>query len=73
MVQNLTMGNGNHANNPWLMELPDPVSKVCWDNFAAMSAEDAVQAGVATGDLIQINNITLPVFIQPGQALKPYR
>lgn len=70
MVQNLTMGNGNHANNPWLMELPDPVSKVCWDNFAAMSAEDALQAGVATGDLIQINNITLPVFIQPGQALK---
>ena len=64
------MGNGNHANNPWLMELPDPVSKVCWDNFAAISAEDAAQAGVAAGDLLQLNNLTLPVFIQPGQASK---
>ena len=31
------MGSGSQANNPWLQELPDPVSKVTWDNYALMS------------------------------------
>ena len=31
------LGDGQQANNPWLQELPDPVSKVTWDNFAAVS------------------------------------
>ena len=31
------MGNGAQANNPWLQELPDPVSKVTWDNYAMLS------------------------------------
>jgi molybdopterin-containing oxidoreductase family iron-sulfur binding subunit len=36
------IGEGNHANNPWLQELPDPVSKVTWDNFIAMNPTDMV-------------------------------
>lgn len=68
--QNLSMGNGTHTNNPWLMELPDPISKVCWDNFAAISTESAAELGVTTGSLVNLNNIILPVFIQPGQAAK---
>jgi molybdopterin-containing oxidoreductase family iron-sulfur binding subunit len=32
--QKVSMGNGNQANNPWLQELPDPISKVTWDNYA---------------------------------------
>ncbi|KAB1063371.1 TAT-variant-translocated molybdopterin oxidoreductase [Salibacter halophilus] len=35
-----SMGVGNHANNPWLQELPHPVSKVTWDNYIAMNPED---------------------------------
>ena len=37
IYQKISMGNGNQANNPWLQELPDPVSKVTWDNYAMMS------------------------------------
>ena len=35
------MGDGSQANNPWLQELPDPVSKVTWDNYAMISPDFA--------------------------------
>lgn len=37
IYQKVSMGNGNQANNPWLQELPDPISKVTWDNYAIVS------------------------------------
>ena len=37
IYQKVSIGNGNQANNPWLQELPDPVSKVAWDNYAMVS------------------------------------
>ncbi|MDO9373777.1 MAG: TAT-variant-translocated molybdopterin oxidoreductase [Ferruginibacter sp.] len=37
IYQKVSIGNGNYANNPWLQELPDPVTKVTWDNYAMMS------------------------------------
>jgi len=39
LYEKVSVGNGNQANNPWLQELPDPVSKVTWDNYAMMSPE----------------------------------
>lgn len=75
------MGDGQQANNPWLQEFPDPISRVSWDNYLTMSAADAkelgfknwnVANGALDGDYAQItaNNVSLkvPVFIQPGQA-----
>ncbi len=37
MYEKVGVGNGAQANNPWLQELPDPVSKVTWDNYAMIS------------------------------------
>ena len=37
IYQKVSMGSGSQANNPWLQELPDPVSKVTWDNYALVS------------------------------------
>ena len=37
LYQNVSMGDGRQANNPWLLELPDPVTKVCWDNYVLVS------------------------------------
>lgn len=66
--EGVALGTGMHANNPWLMELPDPVSKQCWENVAALSAGDAKILGVINGDMIKLTKeLTLPVFIQPGQ------
>jgi MoCo/4Fe-4S cofactor protein with predicted Tat translocation signal len=37
LYQKISIGDGTKANNPWLQELPDPISKVTWDNYAMMS------------------------------------
>ncbi len=67
--ESVAMGTGMDSNNPWLMELPDPVSKHCWDNVAAISPKDAEKLGIITGHLIRLgNNLILPAFIQPGQS-----
>ncbi len=41
IYEKISIGNGSQANNPWLQELPDPISKVTWDNYAMMSPEMA--------------------------------
>jgi len=66
------IGNGEHAGNPWLQELPDPISKVCWDNYASISPQTAEKLNLVQTQVINIESngktIKLPVFIQPGQA-----
>ena len=68
LYESIAIGNGKYANNPWLQELPDPVAKVSWDNFAAVPVAYAEENGLKNEDVISINGIELPVFIQPGQA-----
>jgi Fe-S-cluster-containing dehydrogenase component/anaerobic selenocysteine-containing dehydrogenase len=66
------VGDGRWANNGWLQELPHPVSKVVWDNYAAISPAGARALGVESNDLIDVatesGKVTLPVFVQPGTA-----
>jgi MoCo/4Fe-4S cofactor protein with predicted Tat translocation signal len=37
LYKSVALGNGCHANNPWLQELPDPITKATWDNYAMIS------------------------------------
>ena len=76
------LGDGQQANNPWLQEFPDPITRVSWDNYVTVSSVDAKSLGfenkiVANGGLngsyatLTVNGIRLenvPVIIQPGQA-----
>lgn len=74
------IGIGNQSHNPWLQELPDPISKITWDNYIAMNPAEAAAAGYATeyGEQkdadtvnITINGVSfenVPVVAQPGQA-----
>lgn len=66
------IGDGKLANNPWLQELPDPVSKVTWDNYAALNPKYAEKLGLSEFDLVEVKtdkySVTLPVLFQPGQA-----
>ncbi|QGY45340.1 4Fe-4S dicluster domain-containing protein [Maribellus comscasis] len=66
--ENMGMVNGSFANNPWLQELPDPIAKISWDNFAAVPVKWAEENGVANESVITVNGVELPVFVQPGQA-----
>jgi len=68
LYESIAIGNGKYANNPWLQELPDPVAKISWDNFAAVPVAYADENGLKNEDVILLNGIELPVFIQPGQA-----
>lgn len=60
--------DGRHANNPWLQELPDPVTKVCWDNYLAVSVDDAREMELEDEDVVTVNGLRIPVLVQPGQA-----
>lgn len=72
LVESIAMGNGKQTNNPWLQELPDPISKVCWDNYISISPINASEIGLETGDVVSVNSNTnefeMPVLLQPGQA-----
>jgi molybdopterin-containing oxidoreductase family iron-sulfur binding subunit len=67
------LGDGTHANNPWLQELPDPISKACWDNYLTIGKVTADQFNLKQGDVVTLKagKTTiegLPILIQPGQA-----
>jgi molybdopterin-containing oxidoreductase family iron-sulfur binding subunit len=68
LYESIAIGCGKLANNPWLQELPDPVAKISWDNFAAVPVAYATENGLKNEDVILVNGIELPVFVQPGQA-----
>jgi molybdopterin-containing oxidoreductase family iron-sulfur binding subunit len=68
--------DGSHAYNPWLQELPDPISKATWDNYACLSSAAAAEVGVSEGDVVRVEvrdgegrgrALELPVLVQPGQ------
>jgi molybdopterin-containing oxidoreductase family iron-sulfur binding subunit len=79
----VSMGDGQMANNPWLQELPDPITRASWDNYLTMSPADAKEAGLTNvtrddgaldGNLVDVtvDGVTIenvPVYIQPGQAI----
>ncbi|WP_219223972.1 TAT-variant-translocated molybdopterin oxidoreductase [Pedobacter antarcticus] len=67
------MRDGRYANNAFLQELPDPVSKVTWDNYVAIAPKFAEKLELKEFDVVEVKGsngytITLPVLIQPGQA-----
>ena len=78
----VSLGDGQQANNPWLQEMPDPITRTTWDNYLMISRHDAealglenttVSNGALNGSYVNlkvgdkvVNNV--PVIIQPGQA-----
>ncbi len=68
LFESLMPGSGNQANNPWLQELPDPVTRICWDNVASFSPAQAGELGLKQGDVVEIDGKKIPVYVQPGQA-----
>ncbi len=79
LYQKAGMGIGVQANNPWLQEMPDPMTKVTWDNYITMNPVEMEKAGYATTfdqehglNLATIKvgskELTLPVYPLPGQA-----
>ncbi len=71
--------DGRYANNGWLQELPDPMTKITWDNVALMSPATAEKLGVEAAGLgkaevevvsitVNGNTVEIPAWVQPGHA-----
>lgn len=71
IYEKVSLGSGVQSNNPWLQELPDPISKITWDNYLTISPKDARDKNLKQGNILSVKinnvNIELPVAIQPGQ------
>ena len=71
-VPDLKVWDGRNSNNAWLLELPDPITKLTWDNAALVSPASATELGVRTGDHIRITrgerSVEIPALICPGHA-----
>ncbi|WNW01453.1 TAT-variant-translocated molybdopterin oxidoreductase [Tenacibaculum sp. HL-MS23] len=82
LYSSTALGDGKQANNPWLQELPDPITRASWDNYLTVSMTDARELGfenpvkdngAINGNYasVTVNGVTIknvPVMIQPGQA-----
>ena len=70
VYQHPLLGDGRGANKPWLQEIPDPVTKICWQTVAEMNPATAEKMGLANGDHVTIQTaagtLTLPVLRYPG-------
>lgn len=76
--QSSAMGIGQDAGNPWLQEMPDPLTKVTWDNVITMNPSEMENGGYATSFdqehglnmatvKVGSKSLTLPVYPLPGQ------
>jgi Fe-S-cluster-containing dehydrogenase component len=72
LVPSRAVHDGRFAGNAWLQELPDPITKMTWDNAACCAPVDAAGLGLRTGDVVHLardgHAIDVPVVIVPGHA-----
>ncbi|MBZ6075698.1 TAT-variant-translocated molybdopterin oxidoreductase [Microvirga puerhi] len=66
-----TIWDGRYVNNPWLQELPKPLTKVTWENVILVSPQLAEERKISNGDTIRLvtdrTSVTGPAWIMPGQ------
>jgi Fe-S-cluster-containing dehydrogenase component len=67
-----SVDDGRYCNNGWLQELPDPITKITWDNAIQISRKTAVGRGLKSGDVVEVvaagAKVRGPIWIQPGLA-----
>ena len=72
LVPDSKVDDGRFTNNGWLQELPDPITKLTWDNAAWISIASAKRLGLKDGDIVEVKAgdraISIPVVIVPGTA-----
>ena len=65
--------DGRFANNGWLQETPDPLTKLTWDNAALIAKVDADALGVTSGSVVKVTvggrSLEIAAYVMPGQPL----
>jgi len=75
MYESVAMGTGSQANNPWLLEMPDPITRACWENYLTLPKVLAEKLGLKVKEgktgLVTLTlggqTIEIPALVQPGQ------
>ncbi len=69
LYASVTQLDGRCANNGWLQEIPDPVTKVTWGNYLSIAPKTAARLGVTDGDVVKVTvgktSVELPIHRQP--------
>ncbi len=69
---NASVWDGSYANNAWMQEMPEPITKLVWDNAALLSPKTAKSLGVETGDVLRISkgehSVEIAAMVLPGHA-----
>jgi len=72
LVVDARVHDGRFANNGWLQELPDAITKITWDNALLVSPSTAREMGIADGEIVEVEangaSVELPACVVPGQA-----
>lgn len=72
LYSTIGLRDGSLANVSWLQEFPDPVTKICWDNYLTVSIGDSKKFSLKDGDVVFLTKgkerFELPVHVQAGQA-----
>ncbi|QCR21014.1 TAT-variant-translocated molybdopterin oxidoreductase [Pontibacter sp. SGAir0037] len=73
VYEKIQIGPGYDANNPWLQEMGDPISKATWGNYVAMPRKMAEEMNIVQGNIVRLTlangkTIEAPALVQPGQA-----
>jgi molybdopterin-containing oxidoreductase family iron-sulfur binding subunit len=74
LVINLTVSSlrydGRYQNNAWLLETPDPVTRITWDHYLAIAPSRASEMGLKDGDIVSFTHANqtfeIPVHLAPG-------
>lgn len=70
LVADYKMNDGRYNNNGWLQEMPDPITKITWDNAAYISPATARRLGLVTGNIVEMTagsrKLLAPVWLAPG-------
>ncbi|MDX2303014.1 MAG: TAT-variant-translocated molybdopterin oxidoreductase [Microscillaceae bacterium] len=72
VYEKVGIGTGAQANNPWLQEMPDPITKACWANYLCISQSMAKEMQLKQDQKVKFSvgnfSAEVPVMVQPGQA-----
>jgi anaerobic selenocysteine-containing dehydrogenase/Fe-S-cluster-containing dehydrogenase component len=65
-----TLGDGRFANRPWLLELPDPVTRITWHSWVELHPDTARRLDVQEGEILRLTSphgaIEAPAYLHPG-------
>ncbi len=68
LYEKISIGTGKYTNNPWLLEMPDPITTTTWDNYVCIPPRFAEENDLKHEDVVMVNgSFELPVILQPGQ------